>query len=110
MHAIFAMIQVMEDAWADLRMGEFTDLPTNRGWMVAFRRWTSTPTLRRLWPMLRGQYNQDFVKFCETQLGLGVRIAAVEQLSLIKPSSTVRERSSAKSSHANGRGKEPWMN
>jgi hypothetical protein len=82
LHAIFAMIQVMEDAWADLRMGEFTDLPTNRGWMVAFRRWTSTPTLRRLWPIVRGEYSQDFVKFCETQLGLGVRIAAVGRAQL----------------------------
>jgi hypothetical protein len=82
LHAVFAMIQVMEDAWADLRMGEFTDLPTNRGWMVAFRRWTSTPTLRRLWPILRGEYSQDFVKFCETQLGLGVRLAAVGRAQL----------------------------
>jgi hypothetical protein len=79
LHTIVKMIQVMEHTWADLRMGDFIDLPMNRGWMSIFRRWTSSAALRRLWPILRGEYSQDFVKFCETQLELGVRIAPVER-------------------------------
>ncbi len=73
-HAVIQMLQVMENAWADLRIGRFHDLPMDRGWMSVFRRWSSTPTLRRLWPILRGEYGQDFVKFCETQLELGARV------------------------------------
>ncbi len=55
----------------------FRDLPMNRGWMGVFRRWSGTPALRRLWPILRGEYRQDFVKFCEDQLELGARVDAV---------------------------------
>ena len=75
--AVAQLIQVMEDAWIDLKQSGFRDLPMNRGWMASFRRWSSTPALRRLWPILRGEYRQDFVKFCEDQLALRVRIDAV---------------------------------
>ena len=71
------MIQVMENAWVDLQLSGFRDLPMNRGWMGVFRRWASTPALRSLWPILRGEYGQDFVKFCETELELGARIDPV---------------------------------
>ena len=75
--AIAQLIQVMEDAWLDLKQSGFRDLPMNRGWMASFRRWSSAPALRRLWPILRGEYRQDFVKFCEDELAMRVRIDAV---------------------------------
>jgi Patatin-like phospholipase len=77
LHAVAQMIQVMENAWVDLQLSGFRDLPMNRGWMSVFRRWASTPALRRLWPILRGEFGSDFVKFCETQLELGSRTDAV---------------------------------
>jgi hypothetical protein len=78
-HAVAQLIQAMEAAWVDLKQSGFRDLPMNRGWMGVFRRWSSTPDLRRLWPVLRGEYRQDFVKFCEDQLELGAEIDAVER-------------------------------
>ena len=76
-HAVAQLIQAMEAAWVDLQQSGFRDLPMNRGWMGVFRRWSGTPALRRLWPILRGEYRQDFVKFCEDQLELGARVNAV---------------------------------
>ena len=76
-HAVAQMIEAMEDAWAALPRVDSYDQPMNRGWIAVFRRWTTAPTLRRLWPILRAEYSPDFIKFCETQLELGVRIEAV---------------------------------
>ncbi len=78
-HAVARMIQVMENAWVDLRLGGFRDLPMNRGWMTVFRRWAATPDFSRMWPILRGEYSQDFVKYCETHLALGARVEAVHE-------------------------------
>ena len=53
-HAVAQMIEAMEDAWAALPRVDSYDQPMNRGWIAVFRRWTTAPTLRRLWPILRG--------------------------------------------------------
>ncbi len=76
-HGIAQLIQAMEDAWVDLKQSGFRDLPRNRGWMGVFRRWSGTPAVRRLWPILRGEFRQDFVKYCEDQLELGARIETI---------------------------------
>jgi hypothetical protein len=78
-HAVAQLIQAMEGAWLDLKQSGFRDLPMNRGWMGVFRRWSCAPAVRRLWPILRGEYRQDFVKFCEDQLELGARVDAVDR-------------------------------
>jgi hypothetical protein len=72
MHAVGQMLQIMEDAWVSLGMKGRYDLPTDRGWMNVFRRWTSTRAFRHFWPALRAEFSPAFVKFCETQLHLGI--------------------------------------
>jgi hypothetical protein len=38
--------------------------------MNVFRRWTFSDTFHQLWPVFRGQFNRDFVDFCEQELRL----------------------------------------
>jgi hypothetical protein len=81
-HAVAQMIEVMEGAWVDLKLSGFRDLPMNRGWMTVFRRWAATPDFWRFWPILRGEFAQDFVNFCETNLALGTRVELVDRSKL----------------------------
>ncbi|HYH67524.1 MAG TPA: hypothetical protein VD866_22700, partial [Urbifossiella sp.] len=76
-HAVAKMLQIMEDTWMGLKLGGYRGLPVTRGWMSVFRRWAATDAVRRCWPALRVEFSQDFVKFCETELGLGYDTAAV---------------------------------
>jgi hypothetical protein len=64
------MLQVMENAWSALRMESHHNHPMHRGWMNVFRRWSSSDTFQALWPIYRGQFNRDFVGFCEEELRL----------------------------------------
>ena len=64
------MLQVMENAWNALRMDTHRDHPMHRGWMNVFRRWSCSDTFQQLWPVYRGQFNRDFVAFCEQELRL----------------------------------------
>ncbi len=112
LHAVAEMIQIMENAWGDLQVAGFRDLLMNRGWMSVFRRWASTPALRQLWPILRGEFSQDFVKFCETQLELGresIRSCGISSIRSTGHSSTTPRKSSATSSPANGRMRTAWI-
>ena len=61
---------LMEKAWTAVKLEGFPEHPMNRGWMNQFRRCTSAETLRRLWPILRGGYANEFVRFCEEELML----------------------------------------
>ena len=64
------MLQVMENAWLALRMDHYRDHPMHRGWMNVFRRWSCSDIFQQLWPVFRGQFNRDFVDFCEQELRL----------------------------------------
>src|ERR1700732_4323904 len=66
------MLQVMENAWLRMRLGEFSEHPLNRGWMNVFRRWTDSDIFNRHWAALRGQFSQEFVQFCKNELKLVV--------------------------------------
>ncbi len=70
LHAVNQMLQVMEMAWLGVHLDGYYSHPMNRGWMNAFRRWTASETFHAYWPMLRGEYSKDFVRFCETALNL----------------------------------------
>jgi hypothetical protein len=72
LHAILQMLQLMESAWLSLQLDVHFAHPLNRGWMGIFHRWTNAPTVRRLWPLLRGELARGFVSFCEKQMRLGV--------------------------------------
>jgi hypothetical protein len=70
LNVISQMLQVMENAWLGLRLGQYYEHPLNRGWMTVFRRWTNSDAFSKYWPALRGQYGQEFVRFCENELKL----------------------------------------
>ncbi len=72
LHAVAQMIQLMESAWINLRLKGHSDLPMDHGWMNVFRRWTGMKAFHRLWPTMRSEFSPEFVKFCETQLHLGI--------------------------------------
>jgi hypothetical protein len=70
LHAVNQLLWLMEKAWIAVKLEGFPEHPMNRGWMNQFRRCASAVTIRRLWPILRGAFNKDFVRFCEQELML----------------------------------------
>jgi Patatin-like phospholipase len=71
-HVIGQVLQVMENVWLAVGLDNFSDHPMNRGWMNWFRRWSGSSVFQRHWPILRGEFGQDFVRFAEKQLNLRV--------------------------------------
>jgi hypothetical protein len=71
-HAIIEMLRVMENAWVADSLEAYSDHPRNRGWMNSFRRWTSSGIFQTLWPAVRGEFSEGFVRFCETELNLTI--------------------------------------
>jgi hypothetical protein len=80
LHAVLQMLQLMEGAWLSLQLDVHFAHPLNRGWMGIFHRWTNAPTVRRLWPLLRGELARGFVSFCEMQMRLGVVQGSIEPI------------------------------
>src|SRR5205085_1675207 len=70
LHMVNEMLQAMELAWFGMKLDTYHAHPLNLGWMNSFRRWTGAPLFHRYWPFLRGEYSQDFVRFCERALNL----------------------------------------
>ena len=68
--ALYQQLDVMERAWLGIRLGTHYDHPINRGWMNAFRRWSSSATFHKVWPVIRGEFGKGFVRFCERALNL----------------------------------------
>jgi hypothetical protein len=76
--AINEILNTMEMAWMAVNLDGYYAHPMNRGWMGSFRRWTSSAMFQKYWPILRGEYSKDFVRFCEKTLNLSpVRVAPV---------------------------------
>jgi hypothetical protein len=70
LHTVSEMLQLMENAWLGVHLEGFHAHPMNRGWMNVFRRWASSERFRQYWLTLRGEFSQDFVRFCENELKL----------------------------------------
>lgn len=68
--AVNQTLDLMEVAWLKVSLNGYHAHPMNRGWMNFFRRWTAAPTFQTYWPLLRGEYSKDFVRFCERSLNL----------------------------------------
>ena len=66
------MIQVLENAWLGLNLDTYHGHPLNRGWMSVFHRWSASPDIQSIWPIIRGEFSRRFVEFCESELPLGV--------------------------------------
>jgi hypothetical protein len=83
--AVSQTLQVMETAWAAMRLNGFHAHPSNRGWMNTFRRWTGSPDFQRWWPVLRAEYSRPFVRFCEEILNLQAPEEPVELIESLQP-------------------------
>ncbi|HYH63094.1 MAG TPA: hypothetical protein VD866_00200, partial [Urbifossiella sp.] len=84
------LLDVMERAWHGIRLATHYDHPINRGWMNAFRRWSSSDAFRRAWPVIRGEYGKDFVRFCERSLNLPAVRAVPEEIDATAHADRVR--------------------
>jgi hypothetical protein len=71
-YVINQMLQLMESTWLSVRGDRVEAQLLSRGWLNAFRRWTSSPMFRHHWLRLRGEYSPDFVRFCERELNLSL--------------------------------------
>jgi hypothetical protein len=64
------LIQVMENAFLDLRLDDFWEHPDNRGWAILFMRWARSPRFRSIWAEMRRTFGIRFEYFCAARLGL----------------------------------------
>jgi hypothetical protein len=80
MHMVNEMLQVMEMIWFAMKLDGYHAHPLNCGWMNLFRRWSSSPTFQKYWPVLRGEYSQDFVRFCGRALNMVPAAVTSERL------------------------------
>ncbi|HEV3080370.1 MAG TPA: patatin-like phospholipase family protein [Gemmataceae bacterium] len=80
LHLMTQMVQVMENVWLSIHLEGYFAHPLNRGWMNVFRRWTLSRRFRKYWPVVRGEFSRDFVRFCEKELSLTVGPVRAERL------------------------------
>jgi hypothetical protein len=64
------MIQLMEDAYLDLRLEEDFDHPDNRGWINLFKHWCWSGMFRITYAMSAGMFGARFQTFCKDYLAL----------------------------------------
>jgi hypothetical protein len=62
--------QLMEDVWLGCRLDTLWNHPLNSGWMGYFHRWTSTPSFKMWWPILRPLFSQGLRRFAKERLNL----------------------------------------
>jgi hypothetical protein len=69
-------MRVLEDAHRALELENPAAWQTaaSRGYMNLFRRWSHSPTFRRVWAISIGNYGAGFQAFCEYALGLRSRL------------------------------------
>ena len=72
LHVMEEALRMMADTWAGLNQGGHDDTLISASYLNMFRRLTGSETFRRFWPLLRSQFNRDFVRFCERQLRVRV--------------------------------------
>lgn len=85
LHLCSSQIQLMENVFLGVRLGEHYAHPLNRGWMNLFRRWTGAQTFRQWWPILRGTFSPAFVEFSERHLYLPMHSQFVYQRRPLSP-------------------------
>jgi hypothetical protein len=83
--AVNQILDVMEMAWMGIDLENYYAHPLHRGWMGVFRRWASSDTFQKYWPILRGEYSKDFIRFCERTLNLPRVTALPRQLTAWEP-------------------------
>ena len=81
LHFMARLLQTMENAWLKMKLDDHLAHPLNSGWVNALNRWTTSAPFRRHWPTLRGEYSEQFVRFCEREFGLAIQplIVAIDR-------------------------------
>jgi len=64
------LIQLMENAYLELRLDDFWRHPDNQGWVVLLTMWAQSPTFREAWRQYRDVFGIRFGYFCRQRLGL----------------------------------------
>jgi Patatin-like phospholipase len=64
------LVRLMESVYHDLDLEHAWNHPDNRGWMNAFRHWSSAPMFRVAWAVGAPTFGARFVAFCEQRLQL----------------------------------------
>ncbi|HEY3835038.1 MAG TPA: patatin-like phospholipase family protein [Bryobacteraceae bacterium] len=68
--ACMELLQLMENAFLDLRLDDFWEHPDNRGWAMFFHMCARSPKFRAVWNKVRSTYGIRFEYFCNQHLGL----------------------------------------
>jgi len=68
--ACMELLQLMENAFLDLRLDDFWDHPDNRGWALSFTMWAKSAKFRKVWNEVHHTYGIRFEYFCAQHLGL----------------------------------------
>ena len=63
-----ALIQLIENVYADLDLEHTWEHPHVRGWMKVFERWAEQPAFRRTWKISEGTYAERFRNFYNDRL------------------------------------------
>jgi hypothetical protein len=63
-----ALIQLMENVYADLDLEQNYDHPHVEGWMRVFRSWAREPSFQRTWELSQNTYASRFRRFYEDRL------------------------------------------
>lgn len=64
------LIQLIENAYLDLRLDDFWDHPDNRGWVVLLSTYARSARFRKIWRKTHSVFGIRFEYFCESRLGL----------------------------------------
>ncbi len=67
---LLTLVQLMEDVWQMCALERQWSHPMNQGWMAWLRRWSSMPSFRQWWPILKSITSYGFGKFVQLRLGL----------------------------------------
>jgi hypothetical protein len=68
--ACMELIQLMENAFLDLRLDDFWDHPDNRGWAMFFTMCAKSPRFQEVWKKVHHTYGIRFEHFCHQHLAL----------------------------------------
>jgi hypothetical protein len=91
LHAVNQILIAMEQAWLGVKLEGYPEHPLNRGYLNVFRRCSGSRTVHKYWPTVRGSFNQEFVRFCERELGLPANPPYVKPFAEVKDFPHVEE-------------------
>ncbi len=68
--ACLELMQLMENVFLDLRLGDFWDHPDHRGWEMLFMRFARSQKFQAVWEEVHETFGIRFEYFCDRYLGL----------------------------------------